>query len=166
MNEDVSFLLKHRRNGALIDANLLLVYVVGKTDKSWLSRLQHTKQYEQDFPLIEATIEFFPRIYTTPNILTETSNLGKKVGEQFFRTLGRVISVLDERYCVSREAAADRHFCKLGLTDAGLLAIADQMLVVTTDFTLFRMLRAQNLDAVNFNHLRPFGWAGMKLFLA
>src|ERR1700730_5309765 len=84
MNESVSFLLKHRSQGALLDANLLLVYVVGKTGASRLANLHHTKQYQRDFPLIERMVEVFPTIYTTPNVLTEVSNLGKKLGVEFY----------------------------------------------------------------------------------
>lgn len=80
MNEDLSFILKHRKNGALFDANLLLVYVVGKTDRKLLTQLHHTKQYEEDFPIIERLVEFFSVVHTTPNVLTEVSNLGRKLG--------------------------------------------------------------------------------------
>src|SRR5467141_187040 len=49
MNEDLQFLKKHLSKGALLDANLLLVYVVGKTHSSCLSGFHHTKQYHRDF---------------------------------------------------------------------------------------------------------------------
>jgi hypothetical protein len=156
MNEDLSFLLRHRSRGALLDANLLLVYVVGKLDRRELSRLHHTKQYQHDFALVERVVEFFPIIYTTPNVLTEVSNLGK--GIEFFGTLRNVVRVLEERYCASKDASANMHFRTLGLTDAGLCTLAAKHLVVTADFKLFQILRANNVDAVNFNHLRPLAW--------
>jgi hypothetical protein len=164
MNEDVTFLMKYRSKGALMDATLLLVYTVGKTDRTRLSHLHYTKQYEHDFDLIERIVELFPTVYTTPNVLTEISNLGKKLGTDFFDTLGRIISVLDEKYCRSRDAVAHAHFQKLGLTDAGLCTLAAKFLVVTADFPLYQILRANNLDVVNFHHLRPLGWSGLKLF--
>src|SRR4051794_6446818 len=101
MNEDLSFLWKHRSRGALLDANLLLVYVVGRTNRSRLSQLAHIKQYRDDYPLLERLVEFFPTVYTTPNVLTEVSNLGKKLGTDFFGILRKVVAVLDERYCTS-----------------------------------------------------------------
>jgi hypothetical protein len=159
MNESVSFLSKYRAKGALLDTNLLLVYVVGKTHRSRLSDFHHTKQYEQDFPMIERVVEFFPKIYTTPNVITEVSNLGKKLGADFFETLRKVVSVLDEQCCVSKDAAASAHFPKIGITDAGLCTIAANYLVITADFALYQILRANNVDAVNFHHLRQFAWA-------
>lgn len=164
MNEDVAFLTKYCRKGALLDTNLLLVYTVGKTDRTQLPHLHHTKQYEHDFDLIECIVELFPTIYTTPNVLTETSNLGKKLGTDFFDTLASIINVLDEKYCLSRDAVAHTHFRKLGLTDAGLCTLAAKFLIVTADFPLYQMLRANNADAVNFHHLRPLGWTGLKSF--
>lgn len=160
MNESVSFLLKHRSKGALLDANLLLVYVVGKIGASRLANLHHTKQYQHDFPLIERMVEFFPTIYTTPKVLTEVSNLGKKLGVKFYSTLGKVVAVLDERYCASKDASANAHFQKLGLTDAGLCTVAAAHLVITADFPLYQILRANNVDAVNFHHLRQQAWHG------
>jgi hypothetical protein len=160
MNEDLLFLLKHRGRGALLDANLLLVYVVGKTHPDRLSTLHHTKQYERDFPLIKRVVEFFPTIYTTPNVLTEVSNLGRKLGVDFFNTLRSVIAVLEERYCTSKDASADKHFLKLGLTDAGLCSVAAKHLVITADFALYQILRTNKMDAVNINHLRQIAWKG------
>ena len=148
MNEDLFFLLKHRSKGALLDANLLLVYLVGKTNPSRLSHFHHTKQYEQDFPLLEQLVEFFPTIYTTPNVLTEVSNLGGKLGSDFFIALRNVVAVLEERYCSSKDASANPHFPRLGLTDAALCTVAAKHLVVTADFPLYQILRANKVDAV------------------
>ena len=161
MNEDYSFLLKHRSKGALVDANLLLVYLVGKTYPNRLSDFKHTKQYRDDFPLIEQVVDYFPRIYTTPNVLTEVSNLGKQVGGEFFNTLRKVILFLDEHYCASKDASANAQFKTLGLTDAGLCSVAAKYLVITADLDLYLSLRAIKMDAVNLNHLRPLAWNGV-----
>lgn len=158
MNEDVAFLTEHRHKGALIDANLLLVYVVGQTDERLLKRNHHTKQFADDFPLIKRIVEHFSVIYTTPNIVTEVSNLGKNLKDGFFDTLATVVNNLDETYCSSKIAVADRCFRKLGLTDAGISHLASGCLVVTADFALYRILRNRNVKAVNFNHLRQASW--------
>ena len=158
MNEDVSFIKRYQFKGALFDANLLLVYVVGKCGKNRLLRLQHTKQYADDFDLIEKLVESFSTLYTTPNVLTEVSNLGKKCGVEFFDQLKRIVHVLDERYCASRDATLNSQFRKLGLTDSALLNLGPKFLIVTADFDLYSVLRANKVDAVNFHHLRPSLW--------
>lgn len=154
MNEAVAFVQKHRNKGALLDANLLLVYLVGKFDKNRLSDFHHTKQYVEDFPLIVRLIESFSRIHTTPNVLTEVSNLGGKLGPKFFDVLQRAVVVLEEHYCASEKAVREMQFRKLGLTDSGLLSVAARVLIVTTDWQLHGILRSKNIDAVNFHHLR------------
>jgi hypothetical protein len=84
--------------------------------------------------------------------------LGKKLGVEFYSALGKVVAVLDERYCASKDASANAHFQKLGLTDAGLCTVAAEHLVITADHPLYQILRANNMDAVNFNHLRQQAW--------
>ena len=161
MSDPVSLILKHRKSGALLDANLLLVYVVGKHDKDCLRRLHHTKQYSDDFGLIERLVEFFSVIYTTPNVLTEVGNLGGKLhSEAFFRALGAAVLALKEQYCASSDAVATPGFEKLGLTDAGIMRIAtNEFLVLTADWDLYNLLVSRNIDAVNINHLRQLEWS-------
>ncbi|MFN7932571.1 MAG: hypothetical protein U0R19_04540 [Bryobacteraceae bacterium] len=158
MNEDLAFIQKHRNRGALFDANLLIVYLVGKTGRERLTRLQHTRQYVDDYPLVERLVEYFRLIYTTPNVLTEVSNLGRKAGLDFFAHMQVMVHVLEERYITSKDAVGDPHFAVLGLTDSALLSVASETLIVTADFPLYSILRARQLDAVNFHHLRPVWW--------
>ncbi len=161
MNDALTLVLKHRHGGALFDANLLLVYAVGKYNKKRLSDFHHTKQYTNDFGLIEYLIEFFSVLYTTPNVLTEVSNLGKKLGSEFFVTLGAMVSVLQEEYCISKDAAGNAAFGKLGLTDAGIIEVAaKKCLVLTADWSLYQILLSRSIDAVNINHLRQLEWLG------
>ena len=104
---------------------------------------------------------FFSVLYTTPNILTEVSNLGGKLGREFFVTLGVMVAILHEEYCNSKVAASSAAFGKLGLTDAGIISVAaNGCLVLTADWPLYQTLQHQNVDAVNINHLRQLEWLG------
>jgi uncharacterized protein YacL len=48
-------------------------------------------------------------------------------------------------------------FPKLGLTDTAIFrAATGKFLVLTDDFRLAQYLSSQNVDVVNFNHLRTF----------
>jgi len=155
MNEAAAFIAKHRRRGALLDANILLVYVVGMCDIRLLPQFHHTNQYKDDFPLIRHLIKQFRLTYTTPHVLTEVSNLGKELGPKFFDALQRMVQVLDEQSCTSKDAVANVYFRRLGLTDAAHLNIArNNILVITADFPLYLTLRHSKIDAVNINHLR------------
>ena len=77
MTEGISFIQQHRGKSALLDTNLLLVYVTGLSNPANLARLHHTRQYVGDFPLLSRLINHFRTLLTTPNILTEVSNLGR-----------------------------------------------------------------------------------------
>jgi hypothetical protein len=158
MNEDVQFLKKHKGKGALLDANLLLVYIVGLLSKRQLERFSRTKQYSGDYDLLLTVVEYFKRLYTTPNVLTEVSNLGKELGPSFFDILGSVVQRLDENYCDSKTAVSQKYFRIIGLTDGGLMEVGSQTLLITTDAQLHRFLRKEQIDAVNFNHLRFVSW--------
>ena len=162
MNETEAFLRKHQGKGAILDTNLLLVYAVGRYDRRLLGTLHHTKQFEEDFEWIERLIlRWFTKIHTTPNILTEVSNLGGKLGSSFFDQLKKVIAPLVETHCPSIAGTADNKFRNVGLTDSIILAVAatNASVVLTADFDLYRILRARNLDAININYLRQVNWA-------
>jgi hypothetical protein len=161
MTEALDFISKHRGKGALLDANLLIVYLVGKYDMDMMRSFHHTKQYVEDFPLIERLVAFFRIIHTTPNVLTEVSSLGKSLGSGFYDTLQRAITGLDEKFCLSKDAATNPHFNTIGLTDSGLMSLAaNGILIVTADWPLYSILRSKDIEAVNINHLRPLYWSG------
>ena len=83
---------------------------------------------------------------------------GKKGGVEFFDQLKKTVHILEEQYCNSKEATGNPQFRKLGLTDSALLNLSPRFLIVTADFQLHSVLRANKVDAVNFNHLRPLSW--------
>ena len=85
---------KYRHHGALIDTNLLLVYLVGCCGEHLLSQCGTTGQYEEEFEDIKVLVELFDKVHTTPNILTELSNLGNmELGGQFLEKLKLVCRV-------------------------------------------------------------------------
>jgi rRNA-processing protein FCF1 len=105
----------------------------------------------------------FDRLATTPNVLTEVSNMAAQIGgeaETKLRLiLAALLEVLDERYVPSREACRVEEFRRLGLTDASLLLLAKQeFLVLTDDRHLYTALQKNGVDAINFNHLRDGAW--------
>lgn len=161
MNETLDFLRKHKGRGAVLDANLLLVFAVGKYDRNILRSFHHTKQFVADFEWIERLVlQWFAKIHTTPNILTEVSNLGSSLGAAFYGELKGIIAALVETHYDSATAAEDKKFCEIGLTDSVILAVAAAGggVVLTADFDLYHILRARGIDAININYLRQVEW--------
>ena len=129
--------LRYRKKGVLVDANLLLLLVVGNIDVSLIPRFKRTRTFVvEDHALLSRLLDFFSRIVTTPNILTEVSNLGSQLKDDrrpvFASSLQSTIDVLDEQYIQSHEVAETREFSRFGLTDAGILRLAKRVAVCQT----------------------------------
>src|SRR5690349_21025753 len=80
---------KHRADGLLMDANLLVLYLVGRTNKGRIPTFKRTQQYTiEDFELLDLLAASFQRLVTTPHVLTEVSNLAALHGKELraFRT--------------------------------------------------------------------------------
>jgi len=151
---------KYQNRGILIDANLLILYLVGEFAPRQIPRLRRTKKFlEADYFTVKAFFELFPIKVTTPNILTEISNLAGDMPDglkfDFFEILQSQFSLLHEHYIPSKEGCLNPIFLKLGLTDSIIGQLArDNYLVLTDDFPLSNTLNSIGVDAINFNHLR------------
>lgn len=151
---------KYQTRGVLVDANILLLYMVGGYDRKLIDIFKRTQTFNvQDYKLVAAFLSVFRSIVTTPNILTEVSNLSAQLPTQYFERFRLQIQVLNEAYVPSATASSERYFARCGLTDAGIMALAkDRFLVLTDDFRLSNVLAAIGVDCINFNHIRTFVW--------
>jgi hypothetical protein len=151
-----------RTEGLLIDSNLLLLLFVGLYDRSRIEKFKRTAQFTvKDFKLLVGFIKRFKDVVTTPSILTEVSNLLGQLPDNmryyFWQHFAYGLKNLHEHYTASRELGDEEAFPKLGLTDTAILHAANgKYLVLTDDFRLTQYLLSQNIDVINFNHLRTF----------
>ena len=87
-----------------VDTNLLLLLIVGSTRKDFICRHKRLKSYtERDFELIAQTLRNVDVIISTPNVMTEVSNLLVQGVLEPLRSelLSRFVSLsaaMDERY--------------------------------------------------------------------
>ena len=150
----------HRREGLLIDSNLLLLLFVGLRDRNRIQKFKRTAQFTiRDFERLAAFIKRFKEVVTTPSILTEVSNLLGQLPDSlkysFYQNFAHALSDLHEHYTPSQQLRNEKAFPKFGLTDTAILqAASGKYLVLTDDFRLTQYLVGQNIDVVNFNHLR------------
>ena len=157
---------KYRGKGVLVDTNLLLLLLVGSIDGKHLSEFKPTANRgftASDYELLCWMLDQFPRILTTPHILTEVSNhaeqLKGKPGQLLVDEITRLSQKADEHYEKSRELVVKDGFRKFGLTDTAIGNLpAGQFLVLTVDFPLSGWLQKRGVDVVNFNQLRPQCW--------
>jgi hypothetical protein len=89
----------------LIDANLLILYVVGILDEDLIDRHKRTRKYsKEDWEELRQFILAYRSLVTTPSVLTEASNLlsfgmtGKTKSELFDALGSMILERLDEKY--------------------------------------------------------------------
>jgi hypothetical protein len=154
---------KHRGSGLLVDTNLLLLYLIGRTNKNRILNFKRTQAYTiDDFDLLNRFMAEFKVLITPPHVLTEVSNLGdlqRQEREVFRSCFVQIVEQSREHYDERLSAVQETCFRRLGLTDAAIAALASQgFLFLTDDLDLYLTLVEQRVDAINFNHLRPLNW--------
>ena len=156
--------LERGRAGVLLDTNILLLFVVGSFAREQIPQFKRTIMFtKEDYDILDRFLMRFESIVTTPNILTEVSNLsGQWKGrykDAYFKVLAHSITLLNEHYLPSDEISNMEEFKSFGLTDAGMLQLArDRYLVVTDDLSLYQYLLGKGVAAINFNHIRVESW--------
>ena len=147
--------------GIFIDANLLVLLVVGATDQALIAKHRRLRQFTvEDYGRLIELIGQAGQVFLTPNTLTEASNLlaqhPNPERSRFFKVLRLVITKGEEIVVASKTASRNNAFARLGLTDAALLeVVSEETPLVTVDFDLFAAAFAKGeVAAWNFTHLQ------------
>lgn len=130
--------MPRRRDKLLLDTNLLVLLVIGLTDPTQIERFKRTRAYTRaDYELLRDFVNGYRALVTTPNVLTETSNLAGQLAEPL---RGRALAVLagfingvEERFYASRVLAEERLYLQLGLTDTAVKHAAAERVSILTD---------------------------------
>ena len=148
--------------GIVIDTNLLLLLLVGFYDKNLIKDFKRTLKYDiDDFERLVNIISYCKnQIYTTPNILTEITNLtdGINRDSKFFEFIHKFMEQFNEITNPSHSIMTNnlKIFLKLGLADASIADISsERILTITDDLNLYHFL-SQSKPTINYNHLRTF----------
>ena len=151
-------------SGYFIDANLLVLLVVGSAGREYISKHRRLRIFSnEDYDLLLRLIRRArdpKRVYVTPNTLTETSNLLDQHGEPerslFFARLRFLIESSEEVTVTSATAASNIAFSRLGLTDATLFeAVTEEIPLLTVDVELYvQVLSKGENAAINFAYVQ------------
>ena len=165
MNDYIAEIIqRHKGKGVLLDANILLLYFVGAFNPEEISKFKRTRIFTvEDHYTLVRILGYFETIVTTPNILTEVSNLsGQLAGHlkgDYFEKFASGMTLFDEHYLSSANISEMQEFKRFGLTDAGIIHLArGSYLLVTDDFRLSQYLQKEGVNVLNFNHIRVFNW--------
>lgn len=152
---------KHGSQGIVVDSNILMLLIVGSLGPQWIGRHRRTQNFRAaDFELLVRFLSRFKKVVTTPNVLTEVSNLVGKVIEIVDR-LKISIESMEEKYVTTREAVTWSRFRHFGIADSATALLAKEgLLILTDDIELAQTLEHDGLAVLNFDHLRD--WARTK----
>jgi hypothetical protein len=155
---------KHRGKGVLVDANLLVLLIVGLVNPDRIEHFKRTAVYtSSDFELLVRLINHLGEpIVSTPHILSQVSDLAKLSGNEFAEgrhILKHLISQMKEHYDPSSLVTQNQAFDRLGLCDAAIAELsASGVVVLTADLDLHLTVQSVGFDSINFNHVRQMEW--------
>ena len=156
-----NLLLAAKRKGILLDANLLLALLIGSFGAGEVERFKRTRQFTtRDVVELNKIVESFAWIYTTPHVIAEVSNLLDWLDDtkkrEANRRLAAYICRAKEVHIEAVEIIKTPIYCKLGITDAGLVVLAqkESCIVFTADLPLYHYAANLRIKVVNFNHIR------------
>ncbi len=151
------------KSGVVVDTNVLLLYIVGLTDRSYIQSFKITRSAgfrEKDWDTLDLWLGKFSTIWITGGILAEVSNhLGKMKDQRGVRChmmLMRFVSNMEESHFDAIELIKDESsFLRLGYTDTSLVREASLgRLVLTDDAKLANRIYENDWNVVNFNQIR------------
>lgn len=155
-----SWELVSRRVGLLVDTNLLVLRVIGDVNPRRIGSFKRLASYTlSDYRLLHWHMKHAAQSFTTPQVMSEVSNLTDLTGDE----LRAALHMLREHICASTEIATTSHdasaaptYSRLGLTDAAILMTAGQQgfAVLTNDLDLYLALQERGIPSANFTHLR------------
>lgn len=142
--------------GVLVDTNLLLLYLVGVFDSASIPKFKRTATFTRDdHKVLTNFLLQFRALVTTPNILTEVSDLAEKLPNDFHARFAYEIGLMEEHCVESRPIAESEHFGRFGLADLVIVGLArGRYLVLTEDKRLAHYMAGVGVDAVSFDHLK------------
>ena len=148
-------------SGYFIDANLLVLFVVGRASPDLIAKHRRLSDYSvEDYYILLNKLKSVERVLVTPNTLTEASNLLAYHTEPelslLFDALRNIIRDCVEVVVKSEVASSRSEFNRLGLTDSALLEVVSEdtpLITVDVDLYLAALQEGQN-SALNFAHIR------------
>lgn len=152
---------KYKKEGVILDTNLLLLYLIGSYDVDYICQFKRTCMYDvNDFRWLRNFIHNFDSVIVTPQVLGELWNFVEKIRKDRFSrfldvTIPRLIG-LCEHYIEKELIIEETCFRYVGVTDTSLICSGKQRkcLVITDDLRSYSYYLSNGVEAININHLR------------
>jgi hypothetical protein len=150
---------QYKGKGIVVDTSLLLLFFVGNYDVNQITKFKRTETFsEKDYQILSFFLQHF-KVITTPNILTEITDLSDGLNTvtafTFFPSIYPLMKQIEENYRQSFEMMGGPVFNKLGLSDAAIYSLSELgYLVLTDDLELYGYIISNGNYAINLNHIR------------
>lgn len=153
-----SLLTGYRGKRVLLDANLLLLYLLGSFQREQIPLFKRTSSFRlEEFDLLVAVMRHSSALVTTPHILTEVSNLANALPAHlkgaWFRFFATTVRKYVEVYTPAGELFEESCFNPFGLADASIQNASRGTLLLTDDFRLSGYLASIGVTTINFRDL-------------
>ncbi|MCG9229893.1 PIN domain-containing protein [Vibrio diabolicus] len=155
-------LSKYRKNGVMLDTNLLVMYLIGLYDRELVPNFKRTEKYSTDqFDFLHYYVGEFSKLIVTPHVLAETWNFIEKLPQSDFNAfLDKVlpnIDLFEEEHINKSILIKAEGFNLIGITDMAVIkaAKATSCLVITDDLRAYKQFYDNGVDSINMNHLLP-----------
>ena len=143
----------------ILDSNLLLVLIVGLVSRDHIGKIKRTREFTpEQFGKILEIYEDATSLVTTPNVLTEVSNLLKRVEDtRCHAVLAKIVPKSNEIYVESKCIVKHKTFQPFGLTDLAFLELISKTChLYTSDHKLFCYAINYFPGCVfNISHVKP-----------
>ncbi len=144
----------------LVDANLLTLLIAGRVNRTLIEKHRRLSGYTPEhYDILVNFLSGARRVYVTPNVLTEASNLLGQHADpersELMVALREVIFRSEEIIVKSADASRNKAFTRLGLADAALLELlaTQETTLITVDLDLYLAALDNGANAMNFTHL-------------
>ncbi len=151
--------MSRRLSVALLDTNLLVLWLVSLTDASLLATFKRVNTFvEEDLTLLAQLLRRFDSLMTTPHVLAEVSNFVDHAPmyrrDDLKTSLRRFIEAHRETYEAAVQLISYQEYHALGVADTGLLALSHHTTVITVDHQLWNRILAAGGSCINFSYAR------------
>jgi hypothetical protein len=139
------------------DTGPLLLYLVGSYNRGHLASFGYD---EREYILLLKFLASFRRVYVTPQVLAEVSNLAKRRLKRehyasFISYSTVLLSGLGEEYIAKNDLLKMRELPRFGITDASLMgATARDKLLLTDDAPLFWYCTGKGMPVMHLDGIK------------
>lgn len=152
-------------NPVIIDANLLLLLIVGLTNRDYITGHKRLSGYSAaDFDVLATAISLYSDIVLLPHVMAEVSNLVRQTVNpcraEIQTLLASLVEVTSEIPVTSLQGVRQPPYESLGLTDAAILHRCTvspggiHFTLLTADRDLADVAHSLGCDVLDFEQLR------------